>query len=742
MIGQQSLTAALSNGKLSAQSDAKFDPAVTEKLIAVFGKSGRMASAALDSASSAKFPGAIADTVGPMIDRAKAGFKVTGKGAWVQSFAETYGGGLLTQAGQHGPEFLAGLPSYLDSGAQFSKGAAGATGATFNEAMANRSRKLAGALIKPDGTIDVTSPGSTEAVGHLLYHPDVMKNPTPGLSDNVLNTVKMLKDPVTGPQASTVLKGVTAPTDAAGLALVRTSLAEGPTGAVDAGGTQVAVLMAMLQPFTQGAVGSCFSTGPLRRQREIDPLTTMKSYAKLASKGTFQPGVGAELPAVTNLPPGENPLMRSLEYTVASAGARLTDSNRRALLGSDIAQGTDLLQGAATKGVTTDADKVWRTKQQKLAKDVADALTFTYDPTVNSGPSRDGSSSKGRYMVVYKNASISTKEEFQNAMLEVAIASLGITAGSDVATDVELVVRSDAFATKVCPRAGQAPWQLSSGGSSRNTLEVLKGSKAAETTVIAAATDPKPTEGERTKAVLAGLLKQFRGSTAQMATIDTVGQHTFNILPNDPSLAALKGANDTETQQKMQTALIDKGLAMKDKILTAERAAWLFDKAIKAEAGLVTDPALKALVEQGSRANRPVADMKPAAVTAAVKAALDAYDDKLAENATVDWKNEQVLAGKTVNTTQEAAEKLKLKLERQEASGVAAKTATMADLDAPQFVIADTNWGDSTNTVKFVIAPDPDNGRTDDVEADGTAGFVVSCRARLGRSVMECVRLT
>ena len=150
--------------------------------------------------------------------------------------------------GEVGLEYFARLPDYIASGQQFVKGATGdGTAKNANEAAQNRSVKLAGALVAPDGGIDVTSGGAKTAIGNALFHPDAMRTQTPAFSEHLLKAVDFFADPTTGPQASTVLKGVTAPTSPAAQKLIRGSLGKGGTDPVDDAGTRDAVLAAMLK---------------------------------------------------------------------------------------------------------------------------------------------------------------------------------------------------------------------------------------------------------------------------------------------------------------------------------------------------------------------------------------------------------------------------------------------------------------------------------------------------------------
>ncbi len=715
MVGRASLTQAISHGPLSAETGAPFkDPQTAQKLIAAYSQDARMANSAVNAAATSKYPEAIADNVGPMITRAQGGFAAgNGEAFSNRDTAEKYGQDLLKMGGNVGPDYFARLPDYVASGHQFADNATGGDGAgTWPELAQKRSTTLAGKLIKPDGTIDVTSGDAKTAIGDQLFHPDAMRNQTPALAANMLKTVNFLSDPTTGPQASNVLKGVAAPTNPAAQKLVRTSLGKGPTDALDDTGARTSVLAAMLKPLDQGPVGSCFATAPTRRMRETQPMDAMKAYADIASKGTYKPAFGPEVPVVTNLPPGEDPIMRSWEYTTATSTARNANSEERTTLAKNVAAGTDMLKGVAVKHEKAeDKDGAWTTKKQKLTKDVADAFTFTYDPMSQITSATDGKSSQGRYIVtrVPGNKELRSQADFEEAMTEVALASLGLDKASADAKEVAALVKSPAFIAAVCP-GDYKPWALGSGGQTTAATKTLFGDTLAQKDMLPAVTDPKPSEGDRTKQVLSSFLKTFQGDPSQMATIRTVGMHGFNALPNDPSLAALKGKDDAETAQKMQANLVDKGHALKNTDLTAERAAWLFDAAIRKEADAEKDPALKALIETEADKRRPKAAMKPAALTTAIEQTLDAYHDKVADNKSASWKSKEETAGHTVAGPALTKKKADLKKGMNDRAQVAAKNALMKDMGAPEFVIANSNWGGPLNHTFFVVAPDPTTG--------------------------------
>ena len=707
MVGLTSLTAALQHGPMSGETGAPFKPETVRKLVAAYKDDPRMADSAVRAAGTAKYPDLIADNVGPMIARSRSGFAAgNGEAFDNRDFSQQYGQDLLKMGGEVGPEYFARLPDYIASGQQFATGATGdGTATTRNQVAQNRSVKLAGALIAPDGGVDVTSDGAKAAIGNALFHPDAMRTQTPAFSEHVLKTVDFLADPTTGPQAGAVLKGVTAPTSPAAQKLIRTSLGKGGSDAVDDTGARSAVLAAMLKSVDQGPVGSCFATAPSRRMRETQPLDAMKAYAQIASKGTYKPPFGPEVPAVTNIAAGDDPLIGSFEYSTATATARRAGSDQRKDFAQHFAAGVDDLKGSAVKHETGDKDKAWQKKKLKLTNDVANAFTFTYDPLAISTDSSDGHSSQGRYLIerVSDHKQIKTKDEFEAAVTEEALQSLGIDPKAPEAEEVRKTVSSTQFINKVCP-AGYKPWELAGGGQTQEATQTLFGDKLTQQTMLAAGNTTQ-NEGTRTAQVMTGFLNNFQNDPRQMATIRTVGMHGFNALPNNPSLAPLKGKDPAETAQKVKENLTDKAATLANTDLPAERAAWMFDEAIQQEADSERDPDAREAMQKEAQAFRPTGPMKPPALKAAIEHALDAYHERWADAYSQNWG-----AGGGHSGTDIQKKKADVKKYLDDRAAGRATTAMVKDTGAPEFVIADSNWGDATNHVFFVMVPDPTTG--------------------------------
>lgn len=716
LVGKKSLTAALRHGPLSPESPRPFKPETAEKLIAAYSKDGRMADAALRAASTAKFPDALADGLDAMIGRVGDGFvDGTGVGFSNQEYSRHYAEQLLKMGGETGDAFFARLPDYVASGRQFEATEFEHNDAkTFNVLAQKRSVSLAGKLTKPDGTLDLDSDDAKNAVGDMLFHPKVLRNATPAMNAQMLKTLEMLSDPVTGPQAEGVLKGIQPPTNPGAQTLLRGALGKEDTDTIGAEQARTGVLASMLKPLDQGPVGSCFATAPARRMREQQPVEAMKAFAEIASKGTYKPVNGPEVPIVTNTPPGEDPLMRSWEYSLATSAARNAGSRERDEFVANVTPGLEQLKTLAVgKTAKKDRDSAWSQKKKKLIQDVASAFTFTYDPLSEVTDANDGSSSQGRYVIVPTSggAPITERDAFVQAISQAAISSLGLDPTSEDATKVRDLVKTDSFVNAVCP-GKYKPWELGSGGYGDTACKALFGPSQTKSGMLGGASKTTPpSEGERTKQVLGAFMSAFGSSSDEMVTIETTGMHSFNALPQHPSLAPLKAGGSSKFARNLQDKLVTPGTQLKDTELSADRAAFMFDQEVERTLDGQSDNDLKTLIRTGAKAKRPSGPMKPAALARALKEAMEAYHDAVADKRAKSWEEEEKKKpGRTVDPTEVTKKKGELKDAFDKNAENSAKSMMIRAMGAPEFVIADTNWGDSRSHTFFVVAPDPTTG--------------------------------
>ena len=206
------------------------------------------------------------------------------------------------------------------------------------------------------------------------------------------------------------------------------------------------------------------------------------------------------------------------------------------------------------------------------------------------------------------------------------------------------------------------------------------------------ATKPPPTTGERTAQILTSFMETCGELEDDMVGLAVMGKHAFNGLPNHPSLDALKDDSEGDPKARVQKHLIAKGQEVKDTQLSVERACWMFEREINEELGTTTNEELKKMLRQILTDERPIKPLKPAELLDHLSSALKPYyaeREKRARNVT----DAGALVGQL---TKQMGNRLKNKLLR--------------DMPAPQFVIADTNWGDPTCHKFFVVAPDPTTG--------------------------------
>jgi hypothetical protein len=722
-LGQKNLTDTLAgDGPMSVNSDRKMKPESVATLIKGFTENPALAKSAADATAGATFPDTIAQGWPMVRDAVTDRMNKGGKSFPTQADADSYGGKLLKMGGNVGPGYFDRLPDFLASGGPFAPDPfmPVVPGTTFADLANDRSRKLAGSLMKPDGTIDMDSPGAKSMIGQELYGQAAMLNQLPDMTGHMLKTLDQLKDP----KATEVMKGITAaPTDPAGQTLVRSATGKGAADALTAQDTRQAVMKSMLTPVSQGQVGSCFSTGPVRKMRETDPIAAMKSYAEIATTGTFKPaGATAAVPAVTNLPRGDDPISRSMEYSLAASAGAEQGSRESTKFNDNFKPGIDQFRPMAGG---TPAD--WPKKKQAVTAAIAGGFTLSYDPTLElKSASGDGSSSKGRYVLVTTagKKEITTEADFSDAIADIAIASFGV--GGDAANRIRTLTKSKPFLDAVCPIVDATknpptrykPWELEGGGYDDQVNKSLYGAGMTSKTVMPQASGK--TEGQQATALVTDMLKAFKGKDAKMFTVNTSGEnaaHSFNATPNDPSLAPLKGATDAETAQKVKENLTDKGKALKDTDLPVDRAQYLFDQAItpvsEAEKKKPdANPDWLKLLDDGSKAHRPTAAMKPKALDDAIQAALKPYQHAVSQKKADDWKHaEESATPPRPVAPAKLAEKL---AEFEKAAATRSQKMTQASLAqnmaAPQFVVADSNWGDARSHTVFVVAPDPTTG--------------------------------
>ncbi len=704
--GKKALTEALTYGPLSAKSGQSFSDEAAKALIEGFARDPDLTVLAVDAAATGKYPDAVAQGLTKVMDQRDTGFKdASGKSFAKPETAEKYAEDLLKMGANVGPEFFGRMDDYMASGRQHKRNPLGDARIKNDTAKAQkRSVMLGGALLK-DGALDLDSQNAKDTVGDMLFSPYSLRNPMPAMNEHVVKTLDFLGDPANAAKANEILDDIPDTNTKSSRKLVRKALGKRGSEAVDKGDAQQAVMASMMKSLDQGPVGSCFATAPARRLRETEPLKAMEAYSEIAGTGKYKPPFGPEVPAVTRLPKHEDPLMRSWEYSLATSMSRKEGSSRSELLDLVMDQGMQglsdelnqiLLDKAsdegAVKGLFTKLKKkfVGLFKTDKLKQAISDAFQFVYDPTSEITKASDGSSTTGRYILVRKSNKneIRTKDAYVREMSEVAIEFLALDPSSDAADEVRDYIASDVFINAVTPNVGgekYLPWEQTSGGQTGEATRALFGDSLSQDTMTDRAKGAVKM-GERTEDVLTDMLDTFTGAPDEMITILTTSMHGFNALPNDPSLDKLKGKDKSEIEANVQKHLIKAGKDLKDMELEEGRAQYLFDKQIEAHRKQLKDANLIALLDAGATAHRPTGDdTTPAKLAEAIENALEDYIDEKA---------------KGYNDPAGAAAWFK------GAAAGDAKSDMMKDLGAPEFVIADSNWGSAEDHTYFVIAPD------------------------------------
>lgn len=704
---KDALTKALTVGPLSAGSGQTLPDATAAALIAAFTRDPEFAASAVSMAASSTHPEALAAGLPRLLDLKNAGFAAAGK-LMDADKADAYAKDLLKMGGNVGAEFFARMPDYMTSGKQFEVDPLREKGRKGAALAQTRSVRLAGAMVGPDGTITTDSAQLNSRVGHLLFNPTSLENPTPAMNEYALKSIEMFRDPIIAKEANKILAGLPDAPQGGSETLIRNALHKGPGVVLQKKDMQDAVMASMLKSLDQGPVGSCFSTAPARRIRESDPMTAMKAYAQIAGNGTYKPPYGAETPVVTSIHKGEDPIMRSWEYTLATCAAKQDKSIQRTRFDNlmdntveDLAIEINdiLLEKAESKsstlkmlgmGVKVMVKQKSRTKQLKRL--LSSSFDFVYNPVGESGDASDGKSTDGRYVMIRKGGSkeIRNEGDFIDEAADIACTAFGVAAGSEEAAKIRAAIAAPAIIDPI-RNSRFSPWELPSGGFDEPITKLLKGTKQKATLTLAKG-DPSVSEGTRTKEVLNALLTGFSGDKDSMQALATSGQHAFNGLPQDPSLAKLLDGGPSKLAANVQTHLVDKGAEIARTAVSADRAQAMYDKAVtKWVTYFAARQDVSALLARDIPLKRPTADMTPAQVAQAVT---DATEAAFALRATHEPDDKQ--AGKLASLKTSASND--------------AKAAMVQEVGAPEFVIADSNWGGAENHVFFVIAPDPTSG--------------------------------
>lgn len=743
---------ALAFGRLSPDAKPAFKDEDKASFLAAFAKDGALADSAMDLAARSEDPSVVARNVGFVADKMNDGFAdaAGNKLDLPEEDRRAMAENAMRMGALQGEAYFEGFGDYLKTGKQLLPDPYGGMDKPLDDPKLESERKnkvalgrtsgLGAAALGEDGQVDFSSDKATGAMDHMMFHPGSLTSFTPQLNDKMAEVKGLFADGTTGPKAQGIIDGTKLPADGAPGKLTAQKLVGGTMGKaagdVSDNDAKASVLSAMMTPLSQGPVGSCFSTAPVRAIRETDPLRAMDEYSKIATTGQFKAKNGKVYPANLNPPKGENPLMRSWEYSVATAAANERNSREK----KDLRNGLMGTGGGARDGLRAMRDIIpnaeWASSvdpatgdtvpgvRAKLQATINSQLKFEYDagPPIGAGPPApggDGRSTDGGYVVKYKGSPIKSQADFCQAIVTISLGVTGDAADSDRGKKIVAMVNSNAFLNDILKpynttlplsKGDAAPWQIASGGFENQTAEALDGGTPLNQGVVAGNTGvPPQSDTVRTTAVLAAIMTLHGGGPDKgMMPLGTFGTpadpaaHAFNTLPNHPSLDKIKGPNSAAL---IQSELVAPGLAIAAKKLPAAQAAAMFDEQLQALAAGAEQDERDLLI--AALKNRPTLEMTPAELQAKVATESQAYRDAIA------LKRRDTFVANDAPTATNADKASYLVFYQNQVSGeikAASDTYLINKIDVPEVVIGDVNWGGPEGQSLFIVAPDPVTG--------------------------------
>lgn len=702
--GQKGVLDAINFGALAPDRSPKLSDASRVEMCKMFMTSPSLGAKGVDALARSEDPEAVATCVKVVNQRIDSGFK-SDKGTYYTdpAYRETYAANLIDMSANVDAGMMSGLDDYLAEGRQFDK-FPDLTGRMDDEKRGQSSAKhVASGMIDGSGDFDIDA--GVERLEDLMFNPKLLANAQPELVKQAIETLRYFDD---SEEARDKITDLEAPKSPSGVSLVAKSTGKDPGALTDAD-TRQTVLTAMLTPIHQGKIGSCFATSNVIRMRKDYPDKTLDHFVELAEKGEYTPTVGDKIPAITNLPDHDNPLVRSLEYSAATVTARADKSTQRTRIKTSA---KTALTGLADKFDPSVTDAI-----DTLAAKLADAFSFTYDPKAKLDKvSVDGSSKFGRYVLLRKDngTEINSKPEFVAAMRDFVRAAID---EDDLAENVTVDQVVDAAVADgildAMKRNDKYPWELSSGGFEAQAAKTTLGNSGSSKSLVSKDSNTTSNVKERTLAIVKSLIKDIPSGSGSEdhATVGysakSGGGHAFNALPNHDSLDVLRQG---DLDDQLDEVLTQKGASLKTTKLPVDQAVFIFEREMNAMAAGESGPAKEALL-QAIRTGRPTAEMTPAEVDAAIKQATTAYIDLKVAADVERWKK-GLKAKSAPDPTEEEIEKEKTKrrASREERVANDARNRLCKDLAVPELVICDTNWGGPDSKVLIVAAPDPITG--------------------------------
>jgi hypothetical protein len=607
-----------------------------------------------------------------------------------------------------------------------------------------------------NGQVDFgpTNTNLNKTIKTLKFHPDYLGSPM----FSVLESLEDVRAKFTGPEQNAykaALNGVTAPSQHAitgGAQTAKKMVADSlglpvddagqPTGMVTNLHAKQAVMSALLTPFAQGPVGSCFATGPVLKFKEEQTLDYIKDLKQIVAEGTLgRPPHMEKIPVISELPgrEKENALSRCHEYTITTLGARVNGTQEKATLDQSLF------------GPPVDSFASLGTPQQRLAikQKVAEKFNFVYLPEEETGEvSADGSSTKGTWALMAGNTKIGSPAQFCDELKQVVKSALSNAAAPNtpLGNQVNALCKADNAALMNGILSGYnppgtaddkrtAPWKLSSGGSTEGPVAVLFGNPPGTLPGTASligkpGVDPTAPVTNRAEALL-GKLVEGAAPDKKKTAVSVAGIHGMNLLPSDPSMLALKPDANKTTAQKIQEQFVAPGQALAGKHAkeTAAhfqaRAADAFRadfpqgiKALTPPAGEMTpreimnDLLAKFDAEIQAKVNKALADGADD-ITALIQQQLVAAQQKHAaalQKHTEDPTNNPAPDPAPTENALRAKHRAGLVDEHKDKLEKQFSAVVLKEMAPPEVVIANTNWGSPTGRTFHVMAPDPLDG--------------------------------
>jgi len=718
---------AVNMGALSPDAKKPMSDEDVAKVLGAFNVDPAFGQQALELVKKSDDRGNLADGIGRVTSGLKDGFKDKDGNAYSDAAGQRkYAESAMKMGAAMGGDYFENMDKFVQGGGLNKPDPATVPdGSSFKKLEQKRAAYVGGAMVGDDGKIDTTSPKAQEALAMMNFHPGSMQNQTPGMNMHFADMAEKMNDPSHKQKCQGVLDGITTPpTSVTGQKLVARNLGKAP-GDVTKDDVKGSVMSAMFTPLDQGPVGSCFATGPARRMVDNDPAKAMAGITEVAMKGQFTTAQGDTVKAIKieKLPADDNQLMRSWEYTVATAGAMQANSVEQKQLERNLFSSPDGMK--KIKDQLPDPAK-WPEVRGKIQTSLADGLTFRYDATSETGASADGSSTKGNFQIIDKSTgtAITTKPQFITTITRIALEAAGEEAGSETGVKIVNLCKSDSFITAVCP-GKYKPWELPGGGFSTQPSNVLNGGSPTQKDVSSTNYELNPDgsykldakkeripidpPGVRTTKVVTGLIEKFMATPEDAGMIDlsTSGIHAFGGTHDHPSLDVLKEGGDAA--KAIEKHILEPGKKMATTDMAAEKTGMLFDQQLDTMGGWKLFSGGAALLE-AARAKRPTEAMTPGELKKHVDDATEDLRDYMATERAKEWKKKQEDAGKVVSNAALAEKVESMKKAIGTWTDDEFSNNVIDNLEPPQFVIADTNWGNKDGHTFFVVIPDPITG--------------------------------